>query len=83
MVLTPLFEAQLDLKVPDLVFMPSLEFGLGDGFFEMVESLINSVFRITTLVPRLAQHSSFPHYQVQWFQCRMCRFQPARVLQRF
>ncbi|XP_037547527.1 dynein heavy chain 9, axonemal [Nematolebias whitei] len=63
MVLTPLFEAQLDLKVPDLVFTPSLEYGLGDCFFEMVESLINNVFRITTLVPRLAQHSSFPHYQ--------------------
>ncbi|XP_024861684.2 dynein heavy chain 9, axonemal isoform X1 [Kryptolebias marmoratus] len=61
--LTPLFEAQLDLKVPNLVFIPSLEFGLGDSFFEMVESLVNNVFRISSLVPRLAQHGPFPHYQ--------------------
>ncbi|XP_054457284.1 dynein heavy chain 9, axonemal isoform X2 [Anoplopoma fimbria] len=62
-VVAPLFEAQLDLKVPDMVFAPSLEFGAGDGFFELVESLINDVFRISSLVPRLAQHSSFLHYQ--------------------
>lgn len=60
----PLFEAQLDLKVPDMVFTPPLEFGAGDSFFELVESLINDVFRISSLVPRLAQHSPFPHYQV-------------------
>lgn len=63
-VTAPLFEAQLDLKVPDMVFAPSLEFGTGDSFFELVESLINDVFRISSLVPRLAQHSPFPHYQV-------------------
>uniref|UniRef100_A0A8C4H1B1 Dynein heavy chain 9, axonemal n=1 Tax=Dicentrarchus labrax TaxID=13489 RepID=A0A8C4H1B1_DICLA len=59
----PLFEAQLDLKVPDIVFTPPLDFGAGDSFFELVESLINDVFRISSLVPRLAQHSPFPHYQ--------------------
>ncbi|KAM9837728.1 LOW QUALITY PROTEIN: dynein axonemal heavy chain 9 [Aulostomus maculatus] len=59
----PLFEAQLDLKVPDMVFTPSLEFGERDSLFELVESLINDVFRISSLVPRLAQHSPFPHYQ--------------------
>ena len=60
----PLFEAQLDLKFPDMVFTPPLDFGAGDSFFELVESLINDVFRISSLVPRLAQHSPFPHYQV-------------------
>ncbi|XP_062234716.1 dynein axonemal heavy chain 9-like [Platichthys flesus] len=59
----PLFETQLSLKVPDMVFAPSLESGAGDGFFELVESLINDVFRISSLVPRLAQHIPFPHYQ--------------------
>lgn len=62
--MAPLFEAQLDLKVPDMVFTPPLEFGAGDSFFELVESLTNDVFRISSLVPRLAQHSPFPHYQV-------------------
>jgi len=63
-VAAPLFEAQLDLKIPDMVFAPSLEFGAGDGFFELVESLINDVFQISSLVPRLAHDSPFPHYQV-------------------
>lgn len=63
-VAAPLFEAQLDLKVPNMAFTPSLEFGAADGFFELVESLINDVFRMSSLVPRLAQHSPFLHYQV-------------------
>uniref|UniRef100_G3NCH8 Dynein, axonemal, heavy chain 9 n=1 Tax=Gasterosteus aculeatus aculeatus TaxID=481459 RepID=G3NCH8_GASAC len=62
-VAAPLFEAQLDLKVPNMAFTPSLEFGAADGFFELVESLINDVFRMSSLVPRLAQHSPFLHYQ--------------------
>ncbi|XP_059180294.1 dynein axonemal heavy chain 9-like [Centropristis striata] len=59
----PLFEAQLDLKVPDMVFDPPLDFGAGDSLYELVESLINDVFRVSSLVPRLAQQSPFPHYQ--------------------
>ncbi|XP_056152723.1 LOW QUALITY PROTEIN: dynein heavy chain 9, axonemal [Lampris incognitus] len=59
----PLFEVQLDLRVPDLVFNPSLEFGAGDGFYDLVESLVNDVYRMSSLVPRLAQHYPFPHYQ--------------------
>ncbi|XP_075889814.1 dynein axonemal heavy chain 9 isoform X2 [Nelusetta ayraudi] len=59
----PLFEAQLDLKVPDMVFSPPLELGAGDSFFELVESLVDDVFRISSLVPRLAQRSPSPHYQ--------------------
>uniref|UniRef100_A0A3Q3NPA1 Dynein heavy chain 9, axonemal-like n=1 Tax=Labrus bergylta TaxID=56723 RepID=A0A3Q3NPA1_9LABR len=54
--IAPLFEAQLDLKVPDMVFTPSLEFGSGDSLLDLVESLINDVFRISSLVPRLAQN---------------------------
>lgn len=62
--MAPLFEARLDLKVPDLVFTPPLDIRVGDSFFELVETLINDVFRISSLVPRVAQHSTFPHYQV-------------------
>ncbi|NXI37002.1 DYH9 protein, partial [Galbula dea] len=61
--LAPLFEVQLDLVVPDLVFHPSLEPGTGDGFYDMLESLLNAIYRISSLVPRLAQHSGFLHYQ--------------------
>lgn len=60
----PLFEAQLVLKVPDMVFTPSLDFGDKGGFLELVEALIDDVFRISSLVPRLAQHKPLSHYQV-------------------
>ncbi|KAJ7420209.1 hypothetical protein BTVI_22374 [Pitangus sulphuratus] len=61
--LAPLFEVQLDLVIPDLVFHPSLDPGTHDGFSDMVESLLNGIYRISSLVPRLATHSGFPHYQ--------------------
>lgn len=62
--LDPLFEAQLCLQAPEIVFRPSLEFQASDGFPHLVESLISDVFRISTLVPRLSEHIGFPHYQV-------------------
>lgn len=67
--MAPLFEVQLDLRVPDMVFIPSLEFGAADGFCDLVESLINDVYRISSLMPRLAQHCPFPHYQVLTLCC--------------
>ncbi|XP_074463654.1 dynein axonemal heavy chain 9 isoform X3 [Larus michahellis] len=61
--LPPLFEVQLDLVIPDLIFRPSLDPGTNDGFYDMMESLLNDIYRISSLVPRLAEHSGFPHYQ--------------------
>ncbi|NWQ82098.1 DYH9 protein, partial [Columbina picui] len=61
--LAPLFEVQLDLVLPDLIFQPSLDPGTNDGFYDMVEGLLNDIYRISSLVPRLAEHSGFLHYQ--------------------
>ncbi|NXS46386.1 DYH9 protein, partial [Balaeniceps rex] len=61
--LAPLFEVQLDLVIPDLIFHPSLDPSANDGFYDMMESLLNDIYRISSLVPRLAEHSGFPHYQ--------------------
>ncbi|XP_009867872.1 PREDICTED: dynein heavy chain 9, axonemal-like, partial [Apaloderma vittatum] len=61
--LAPLLEVQLDLVIPDLTFHPSMDPGTNDGFYDMVESLLNDIYRISSLVPRLAEHSGFPHYQ--------------------
>ncbi|XP_025057963.1 dynein heavy chain 9, axonemal [Alligator sinensis] len=61
--LAPLFEVQLDLVKPDLVFHPSLDPGANDGFYDIIEGLINDIYRISSLVPRLTEHSIFPHYQ--------------------
>lgn len=62
--MAPLFEAQLDLKAPDLVFTPPMDIRVGESFFELVEDLINYVFRISSLVPRVALHGTFTYYQV-------------------
>ncbi|XP_057215442.1 dynein heavy chain 9, axonemal [Triplophysa rosa] len=61
--LAPLFEVQLHLQVPEIVFHPSLEHSALEGFYELVESLINNVFTISALVPRLSEHRGFQHYQ--------------------
>ncbi|XP_063098488.1 dynein axonemal heavy chain 9 isoform X2 [Cavia porcellus] len=62
--LTPVFEAQLSLAIPELVFHPSLESGVKGGFYDIVENLIASVFGISSLVPRLSSQNGSPHYQV-------------------
>ncbi|XP_074120841.1 dynein axonemal heavy chain 9 [Sminthopsis crassicaudata] len=58
----PFFEAQLDLVISELIFYPSLDPTAKDGFHTIVEGLINDIFRISSMVPRLAQ-KTFPHYQ--------------------
>ncbi|XP_051851510.1 dynein axonemal heavy chain 9 [Antechinus flavipes] len=58
----PFFEAQLDLVIPEPIFYPSLDPTAKDGFHTIVEGLINDIFRISSMVPRLAQ-KTFPHYQ--------------------
>uniref|UniRef100_A0A2K5EHB9 Dynein axonemal heavy chain 9 n=1 Tax=Aotus nancymaae TaxID=37293 RepID=A0A2K5EHB9_AOTNA len=62
--LTPVFEAQLTLAIPELVFYPSLESGVKGGFYDIVESLVTSIFGISSLVPRLSPRNCSPHYQV-------------------
>ncbi|KAF5902959.1 dynein heavy chain 9, axonemal, partial [Clarias magur] len=61
--LAPLFEVHLNLEIPEIVFHPSLEFGAADGFYDLVEGLINDIYRISSLVPRLAEFNSSTHYQ--------------------
>ncbi|XP_055973719.1 dynein axonemal heavy chain 9 [Sorex fumeus] len=62
--LTPLFEAQLSLAIPELVFFPSMESEVKGGFHDIVESLLTNIFRISSLIPRLSPQTGCPHYQV-------------------
>ncbi|XP_049715501.1 dynein axonemal heavy chain 9 isoform X2 [Elephas maximus indicus] len=62
--ITPIFEAQLNLAIPELVFYPSLESGVKGGFYDIVEGLLMSIFGISSLVPRLSPQNHPPHYQV-------------------
>lgn len=62
---TGLFEAKLELQQPEMVFIPSLDFGVSDGFYELVEGIVNDVYKMASLVKRLAEHNGSEHYQVK------------------
>ncbi|BFZ02963.1 hypothetical protein BsWGS_06002 [Bradybaena similaris] len=58
-----LFEAKLELHVPEMIFVPSLDFGMADGFYDEVDGLVGDVYKQASLIPRLAEHSGQQHYQ--------------------
>ncbi|XP_062567134.1 dynein beta chain, ciliary-like [Saccostrea cucullata] len=60
---TPLFEAQLELQVPEMVFIPSLDYGVADGFYDLVDGLVGDIYKQASLIGRLAAHSGQEHYQ--------------------
>ncbi len=59
----PLFEAQLQLKPPELVFSPSLNYGESNGFFEQVDVNVGHVYAQGSLIPRVASHLEHKDYQ--------------------
>lgn len=59
----PLFEAHLELQVPEMVFLPSLDYGVADGFYDLVDGLVGDVYKQASLIRRLAAHSGQEHYQ--------------------
>lgn len=60
-----IFEAKLELQTPDMVFIPSLDYVSGTyGFYDMVESIVNDIYSMATLVARLADHNESSLYQV-------------------
>lgn len=51
--LAPLFEAQLELLEPDLVFSPSLDPNQEKGFTAMINNLIEDILKMSTLISRI------------------------------
>ena len=52
----PLFEAQLQLKATDVLFVPSMNPGNMEGFYGLLEGLISNVYTQGSLIPRVASH---------------------------
>ena len=46
-----------------MVFHPSLEQESPDGFYALVEGLLDEIFHFASLVPRVAKHNELPDYQ--------------------
>lgn len=52
--LAPLFESQLILQDPDIVFVPSLEPTAPNGFRSLICTLIDDIVQIAAIVPRFS-----------------------------
>lgn len=52
--INPLFEVRFELEDGDTSFYPSLVYGIADGFYDLVESLIQDVYKVSELVPRIS-----------------------------
>lgn len=61
---SPLFEARLELQAPDMVFVPSLDYNVPNGFYELIDGIITDIYQQSSLVNRLASHNGHSHYQV-------------------
>jgi dynein heavy chain len=53
--LAPLFEAQLILLEPNIIFVPSLDSNADDGFKKLITGLINDIIKIASIVPRFSK----------------------------
>lgn len=53
--LAPLFEVQLELQDPEIVFMPPLDLDEPDGFITIIEELIGDILDMAKLIPRVAR----------------------------
>ena len=47
----------LELQGTEMVFLPSLEFGVPDGFYDLVDGLVGDIYKQAALIKRLAAHS--------------------------
>uniref|UniRef100_A0A8C4MVE0 Dynein axonemal heavy chain 11 n=1 Tax=Equus asinus asinus TaxID=83772 RepID=A0A8C4MVE0_EQUAS len=47
----PFFQAQMFLMPPEILFKPSLEREAGDGFYDLVEEMLNTIFDLTNSSP--------------------------------
>ncbi|XP_007535628.1 dynein axonemal heavy chain 17 [Erinaceus europaeus] len=51
----PLFEVHMELENEGLVYNPSLEVGSDHGLLTLIESLVNDIYNVARLIPRLAK----------------------------
>lgn len=60
--LPPLMEIKLELQAPEVIFCPSLESEASNGFCHLVEELLEDMFYVSSLVPRVAAHKCADNY---------------------
>jgi len=54
-----------------MIFIPSLDIGVADGFYDIVDGLVGDIYKQASGIERLAKHSGQPHYQVRMLQFKL------------
>ena len=49
-----LFDVRLELSEPDIIFEPSLDTAIVNNFYDQILNIVDDVFHMTRLVPRVA-----------------------------
>lgn len=60
--LSPLFDLKLELCEPDIIFQPSIDKTMVGNFFDVTSDIMNTIFEMSKLVPRIAFRKGFPSY---------------------
>ena len=55
-----------------MIFQPSMEQDATDGFYALVESLLDDIFNFASLVPRVANHKELSDYLTDVEEVRQC-----------
>jgi len=48
-----------------MIYSPSLDAGVADGFYDLIDGLVGDIFKQTSKIGRLAKHSGQETYQVR------------------
>ena len=55
---SPLFATKLQLSDPDIIFQPSLEKHIVGNFFDLAVDLMDDIFNMASLIPRIGKHKN-------------------------
>ena len=56
------------LQAPELIYEPSLEFGVADGLYDIIDGIVGDIYKQASMISRLATHSGQEHYQVMHYR---------------
>ncbi|XP_072570592.1 dynein axonemal heavy chain 11 isoform X2 [Paramormyrops kingsleyae] len=62
--ITPLFEVQLVLNGSDMSFRPPINLTKKDNFYDMIDRMLDNIFKMASCIRRVAKHNQTETYQV-------------------
>ena len=55
------------------MYIPSLEFGVADGIYDIIDGIVGDIYKQASMIKRLATHSGQDHYQVSCCSYRVAQ----------